>query len=226
MRCPALSSRSTVSSRSPERSSRHAMSRRASAKGTAGARCTTTGPHPTATASRRSQPPERSRSGVPAHRVLLERGVEHDQCRAVRLDWPVQRHHEVLRLVDDHQPGRGQHRRQLAELSDRTRSIGAPVERSARQIADVGLIQVLHEDVHSRRHHPAARAKLRIRAVARGGLNALHQFLDVHRLSHSPSVRDHTDRPNTSNRAPAAGSTRPGSARPHRCGSPPSPAAE
>ena len=54
------------------------------------------------------------------------------------------------------------------EFSGRTRSVGAPVERSACQIADIGLIQVLREDVHGRWHHPAVRTEVRIRAIAHG----------------------------------------------------------
>jgi len=108
IRYPAVSSRVTVSSGSPVRSSRHTISRRASAKGTeSGLRLDRapldSDPAPAEPATG-AQP-----EWVPARRVLLERGVEHDQCRAVRVDWAVQRHHEVLRLVDNHQPSRSQH---------------------------------------------------------------------------------------------------------------------
>ena len=72
------------------------------------------------------------------------------------------------------------------EFSGRTRSVGAPVERSACQIADIGLIQVLREDVHGRWHHPAVRTELRIRAIAHGLLDLAGHFADARHLSHYP----------------------------------------
>ncbi|WP_344736573.1 hypothetical protein [Pseudonocardia petroleophila] len=139
---------------------------------------------------------------MPADDVLDQVRIQKDESERERPAREVEGRAQIGVLPDDDHPGRENDRREKPERGHRSRGVRTTSERSGGHAADVGLPQMLVQQVHRRRRHRSISTQVGVGQVDAARLHGVDQR--VQRGVHHPSVDRTPDILRRMNRSAAA----------------------